>query len=298
MIKIINFIRGKALNRRLFKKQLISENAKVHDLIFHCEIRWLSKSSILKRFYELKDQILKFVKDKEDFASFLKDVEWTLNLAFLVDIHEHLNELNIKLQGKNNKINSLYSNIKAFKAKLKIWMQQLKEKNRTHSPALKQYELTKMQTQRFLTCLESLYEEFDSRFSDLNNFEKELHLFASPFIVNVQEYDAIDQMELIELQNDDFLKGKFVSSNLEDFYKLDDIKVKSARLYEHALYCNSMFGSTYICEQLFSKMKLLKSRFRTKLSDENLEATLRIATTVFKANIESLVENMKNKESN
>ena len=50
----------------------------------------------------------------------------------------------------------------------------------------------------------------------------------------------------------------------------------------------SMFSSTYLCEQTFSKMKYVKSKYRTNLSDEHLKATLLIGTTKFDANYQEI----------
>ena len=39
----------------------------------------------------------------------------------------------------------------------------------------------------------------------------------------------------------------------------------------------SLFGSTYICEQLFTKMKHTKSKTKSRLTDCHLENSLRVA---------------------
>lgn len=46
---------------------------------------------------------------------------WLVDLAFLVDITAHLNELNIRLQGKNQLINDMFQTVMAFEIKLKLW---------------------------------------------------------------------------------------------------------------------------------------------------------------------------------
>lgn len=40
------------------------------------------------------------------------------NLAFAVDILAHMNELNVKLQGKDQFVHEMYTNVWAFKTKL------------------------------------------------------------------------------------------------------------------------------------------------------------------------------------
>ena len=53
-----------------------------------------------------------------------------------------------------------------------------------------------------------------------------------------------------------------------------------AKLVDAAARIMSMFGSTYmyVCQLFFSSMKLNKSALRSRLTDEHLRATLRLAT--------------------
>ena len=51
-----------------------------------------------------------------------------------------------------------------------------------------------------------------------------------------------------------------------------------------------MFGSTYICECIFSCMKRLKSDERNRMSDETLDARLRLSTSEIEANIDTMVK--------
>jgi len=51
----------------------------------------------------------------------------------------------------------------------------------------------------------------------------------------------------------------------------------------------ALFGSTYLCEQFFSKMGVMKSPYRSVLTYEHLENGLRIASTSIEANLEKVV---------
>ena len=91
--------------------------------------RWLSRGKCLKRFYELRHEIYLFMNDKQKPVLELSNDEWLLDLCFLVDIVEKLNQLNISLQGKDNLIIDSCNYINAFKKKLLLFEFQLKNNN-------------------------------------------------------------------------------------------------------------------------------------------------------------------------
>ncbi|KAJ8893056.1 hypothetical protein PR048_005637 [Dryococelus australis] len=62
------------------------------------------------------------------------------------------------------------------------------------------------------------------------------------------------------------------------------------KLHNFALKVTSMFESTYICECAFLTMKMLNSKQRNRLSQEDLKPNLRIVTTEMKADIVALVK--------
>ena len=59
-------------------------------------------------------------------------------------------------------------------------------------------------------------------------------------------------------------------------------------LHRHAVKMTSLSGSSYLYEQLFSRMKYTKSSARSALTDEHLQAVLRIATTYVAINFDAL----------
>ena len=50
-------------------------------------------------------------------------------------------------------------------------------------------------------------------------------------------------------------------------------------LMHHTQMIIALFGSTYLCEQLFNKLIFIKSKMWNKLTDAHLEGTLRVAGT-------------------
>ncbi|XP_003366519.1 zinc finger protein [Trichinella spiralis] len=67
-VKIINFIKSKPLRSRLFEK-LCEEMGSCHkSLIFHSEVRWLSRGKGLTRLVELREEVVIFLKGQNDYS--------------------------------------------------------------------------------------------------------------------------------------------------------------------------------------------------------------------------------------
>ena len=62
----------------------------------------------------------------------------------------------------------------------------------------------------------------------------------------------------MELQNETDLRNKFQNVDIHNFYQNYMNLEKFPRLGAHAKQM-TLFGSTYVCEQLFSAMKIIKS---------------------------------------
>ena len=52
----------------------------------------------------------------------------------------------------------------------------------------------------------------------------------------------------------------------------------------------ALSGSTYLCEQFFSKMGFMKSPYRLVMTDKHLENGLRVASTSIKVNLNRVVQ--------
>ena len=76
-----------------------------------------------------------------------------------------------------------------------------------------------------------------------------------------------------DLQANGLLKEKHREGKLLEFYRClpNDEFLK---LKKFASGMASMFGTTYVWEQTFSKMKNVKAEHRTRLTDEHLKAIL------------------------
>lgn len=94
-------------------------------------------------------------------------------------------------------------------------------------------------------------------------------------------------------------KQKYAEVGIPEFYKFLPSD-KFPKLCAFALRILAMFGSTYVCEQFFSTMKVNKSAIRLRLTDEHLQSVLRLATIKdesLKPDIDSLVNSKRIQKS-
>lgn len=75
VVSCVNFIRAHALNHRQFQEFLSELNVDYEDVLYHTEVRWLSRGRVLKRFYELLPQITTFLVSKNKEVPELNNAE-------------------------------------------------------------------------------------------------------------------------------------------------------------------------------------------------------------------------------
>lgn len=297
VIKTVNYIRSHALSHRQFKEFLKELDSEYGDVVYFTKIRWLSRGRCLQRFYELREEIDLFMNDKQRSVPELKNDEWLLDLCFLVDIVEKLNQLNISLQGKNNLIIDTFNHIKAFQKKLLLFESQLENNNARHFPLLNEFKKSKCNCYiKYSKEIRKLAAAFESRFGnlELHKYNKIFEIYSSPFHVEIESVPEYLQMELVDLQCNIELKHIFETSVSKiDFYNTYATKEKFLNLRNMAQKIVSAFGSTYTCESFFSKMKLTKNKTRSSLTDVNLEHQLRIASTQIEIDLQKLSEKME-----
>lgn len=288
VIKSINFIRSRALNHRQFQALLSELNDEHDDVVYYTEVRWTSRGLMLKRFFDLRDEIKLFMEQKGKSMTELDDKYFLNDFAFLVDVTEHLNLLNAKLQGAKQIVSHMYDHVRAFSQKLAMFRYQLENFDFTHFPSMS--ILSPASTEAYVSAINDLREEFALRFQDFFIHSSKFDVFAKPFSASPEEADAALQIELIELQCDSMLQYHYSNDDLLTFYTTRLPVARYPQLAIHAKIMLCLFGSTYLCETFFSKMKYAKNKYRTSLTDANLKNTLRLSTTSIVPNIEELVD--------
>jgi len=87
-----DFIKARALNSRLFKLLCEEMEGQFNTLLFHTEVRWLSRVKILNRLLEPRSEVHLFlIENEDDMKNLFNKEEWLSRLAYLADIFYKLN---------------------------------------------------------------------------------------------------------------------------------------------------------------------------------------------------------------
>ena len=292
VIKVVNFIKGSALNTRLFRRLCEGMEADHESLLFHTQVRWLSKGNMLQRVLELFDEVVAFLRAQENVVLLeaLEGEFFRVRLSYLSDIFSALNELNRKLQGKGTNILFQSDKIRAFVAKLELWKKRAGSGSFTSFLALNECVedmedgLPDPIAEDIKQHLEGLEEEFKYYFPGITNESKENKLIRDPFQRNVDDVPEAWQEEFLDLKNDSAAKDAFQNMELEEFWT--QVRGTYPLLATNALRILVQFSSTYLCETGFSALVHLKTKARNKLE---VEADLRCALSITPPDIEGLV---------
>jgi zinc finger BED domain-containing protein 5/7/8/9 len=247
-IAIVNFIRARAINHRQFRALLHDDGStEKEDVLYHTNVRWLSKGEVIKRIFELQDQIKEFYTSKGVECK-LHDTNFCLKLGFLGDLLEHLNGLNRQLQGKNQTVCDLWRSIKVFMRKLKLLHSKFEKKLLTdHFPLLHEmvarYPEAEVNYDDFCNVFTVLAAEFERRFSDFRHQEDELRLVSEPHLLEPENVLEIYQMELLEL-SEDAISRHILMQQPVDLVAFWKGAVQYPHLRNHARRVLACFGST------------------------------------------------------
>lgn len=310
-MKIVCSVRARSLQRRLFRAHLEESDAEHTDLLLHTDVRWLSRGKFLARFTELLPEIKDFLKISKhvDYHTKLEDHQWLLDLSFLTDLTGELNELNLELQGKAKHVINMMSSVNTFKSKLQLMSSRLRRGNLCNFPHM-QAELqrqgkgvTQLDSARYEEHVQSISSEFERRFTDFASIEPVASYMCYPFGASIDVGDIAAKVkslfdlessaledEILTLQNDIEIKARSTSAQPGEhvvFWKLLVVE-KYPNLRRCALNLTALFGSTYLCESAFSHMKIIKSKYRSTMTDDHLAACLRLATSSYTPDYEKL----------
>ena len=144
VIEVVNFIKPRPLQSRLVTQLCQEMDSKFKCLLFHTEVRWLSRGKVLKRVCQLKAKICSFLDaQKKDFGFSLYDELWWLQVQFIADLFEKVNVLNSSLQGPSENTTTATSKLTSFDEKLSLWKSKVSEKNFDAFPTVNKSPLKK-----------------------------------------------------------------------------------------------------------------------------------------------------------
>ncbi|CAG9837657.1 unnamed protein product [Diabrotica balteata] len=252
---------------------------------------------MLARLYELKEEVILFLeKEKHDFFTMFKDDTFQWRLAYLADIFDALNELNLKLQGSNGTIISNYDYIQGFISKLQLWNQKISSENVMSFSrlfeAIKNNILDANLKADIKTHLQALKDEFRRYYGDINSESPIWRRTRNPFVLDVFQLPKEIQEEFLDMMADSSMKDDFHLLTLEKFWiKRFPVNSKVASL---ALRILVPFSSTYLCETGFSALVLIKTKQRNCL---DVDSDLMIALAKTDPRINQIVQNMQSQVS-
>ncbi|GBM96895.1 General transcription factor II-I repeat domain-containing protein 2A [Araneus ventricosus] len=134
IVKLVNTVRSRGLTHRQFRDFLQSVQSEYSDVLYCMKVRWLSAGCVFERVWQLKDNIVSFFYEKQCSAKceMLEDTKWLSDFAFFTDLLCHMNNLNVKMQGKNQFIDDIWAHLKALKLKLNLFAGQLAKNDLSH----------------------------------------------------------------------------------------------------------------------------------------------------------------------
>ena len=294
--RIILFICANALHHRQFREILCSSETSAEDILYRSTVCWLSIGETSSRVLQLPKEIVEYYSTKNKECSLL-DKDFLMSLGFLVDFFTQVNFLNQSLQGKATTVCLVYKIVQDFRDKCRLLKSHLHQRNFFSFPQMKslidskEIQVDDIPIIFFSSVFDGVLLEFSGSFQDFERISDTTRLVAYLRLLETETALLNLPMELVELMNDKQFVKKFKDE--EDLLDTWKGAVKYPNLQESARKTLFLFGSTYICKAGFLRMKYLKNKYRTRLSDSNLECGLRLMISSEPPNFASLSEEVQ-----
>ncbi|KAI0985214.1 hypothetical protein GJ496_006109 [Pomphorhynchus laevis] len=120
----INKIKSSSFSSRLFKQLCVENDEEFNSLLHHNEVRWLSKGCCLNRVLNIYSSVIEFFIERDD-PIHLKLNESIVDIAYLTDLFNLFNEMNLKLQGNDLNLIKAKSVLAGFVNKILLYQQNL-----------------------------------------------------------------------------------------------------------------------------------------------------------------------------
>ncbi|XP_040275794.1 protein ZBED8-like [Bufo bufo] len=285
VVECVNYVRNSALRHRIFRELCKEMGSEFEVLLYHSNVRWLSRGQVLNRVFAVRVELALFLQEHQHcHADCFKDSEFILILAYMTDIFAALNHLNQQMQGGGVNIIEAEENLKAFQKKLPLWKRRIENDNFANFPLLDD-------CQAIATHLDELATSLDGYFPTRESYPAWVR---QPFTFSVETTDVNDEYldEIIELQQSQVQQQLFRTTTLSTFWCQQ--MVTYPVIAKKALEFFIPFVTTYLCEQSFSRMLDIKTKKRNRLCCEN---DMRVALAKVKPRISDLVSERQQQKS-
>ncbi|KAG0438169.1 SCAN domain-containing protein 3 [Dictyocoela muelleri] len=286
VIQAVNKIKCSSLNTRLFN-QLCIENEEVFNrLLLHTEVRWLSKGNCLNRFWEIFNSVIEFLISKGDILHARLN-ESKSDIAYISDLFNKFNEVNLKLQGEDLNLIKAKSILSGFVEKLLLYKQNLGRSEFMFFPNLETAKPNEDDIFIYCDHLEALYHDFNVRFKDIFTLSIP-DWVLNPFLIDSAEDSLQLQEELMDIRNDYELKYKF-KNGYQQFWLQKKISEKYPGVWKIVEKLILAFPSSYLVERGFSAVTNLLTKKRNRLQTVE-RGDLRLLLTKIQPRVKDLLE--------
>ncbi|XP_073533049.1 protein FAM200C-like [Phyllobates terribilis] len=112
VVECVNYVQNTALRHRIFSELCKEIGSEFEVLLYHSNVRWLSRGQVLNRVFAMRVELALFLQEHQHcHADCFKIPEFILILAYMADIFAALNHLNQQMQGGGVNIMETEENI-------------------------------------------------------------------------------------------------------------------------------------------------------------------------------------------
>ncbi|KAE8278718.1 Protein FAM200A [Larimichthys crocea] len=223
------------------------------------------------------DEIRIFLEEEENELAHKFNNKFLMKLAYLSDMFQKLNELNLQMQGSNTHLPHLADKITSFTRKLEMWEQRVTEGNIDSFENLKSFiEVNKLQN-TVIPCMKAHISALQKHFQRYFPVQDptQYDWIRDPFSATPPaEFSTTENEQFIDVTSDSTMRLEFKSKTLAAFWI--GVEKDFPLLGKRALATLLPFATSYLCEIGFSAVASIKTKYRSKLDIEN---ELRVAVS-------------------